>query len=57
MKVHDLMAMLSKADPQATVLVRLDGSIFATDNVDEHQDYNAGSENEFFVLAVEDWPE
>jgi hypothetical protein len=57
MRVKDLIAMLNERDPEAKVLVRMDGSIFGTDNVDEHSDYNDGSEDEFFVLAVDGFPD
>lgn len=54
MTVRELQAQLANWSPDAVVLVRLDGSIFATDNVDEHEDYNDGQEPaEFYVLAVE----
>jgi len=57
MKIKDLIAMLNERNPDAKVLVRMDGSIFGTGNVDEHTDYNDGSEDEFFVLAVDDFPD
>lgn len=57
MKVKDLIAVLNGRNPESIVLVRLDGSIFGTDNIDEHNDYNDGSEDEFFVLAVDDFPD
>jgi hypothetical protein len=57
MKVKDLIAMLSERNPEAKILVRMDGSIFGTDNTDEHNDYNDGSEDEFFILAVDDFPD
>lgn len=57
MKVGDLIALLSGRNPEDKVMVRLDGSIFGTDNLDEHFDYNHEPENEFFVLAVEDFPD
>ena len=57
MKVKDLIALLSGKDPEDKVMVRLDGSIFGTDNLDEHFDYNHESGNEFFILAVDDFPD
>jgi len=57
MRVKDLIALLNERDPEAKVLVRMDGSIFGTDNADEHGDYNHECEDEFFVLAVDDFPD
>jgi hypothetical protein len=38
------------------VLVRLDGSIYPTDNINEHDDYNdGGSPGEVFILANAEW--
>jgi hypothetical protein len=57
MKVGDLIKLLNSVDPNSPVLVRLDGSIFGTDNVDEHIDYNDSPEVEFYILATEDFPD
>lgn len=53
MTVGELMTMLAGRPPNAQVIVMLEGSAFATDNKDEHKDYNA-TENEFYILAT-DW--
>jgi hypothetical protein len=56
-KVKHLKELLSGKDPEAKVLVRMDGSIFGTDSAEEHNNYNHESECEFFVLAVDDFPD
>ena len=53
MKVKDLIEILNKTNPEDIVRVRLDGSIFPTDNVTEHLDYNYFDSGEFYVLALE----
>jgi hypothetical protein len=53
MKVKDLITALKLVNPNVEVLVRYDGSIFSTDNIDEHADYNDGAENEYFILAID----
>jgi hypothetical protein len=55
MKVKDLIKLLENVDPESTVLIRDNGSILPTDNVDEHADYNHESEGEFYILASEEW--
>lgn len=55
MKIKDLIAMLNERNPEAKVLVRMDGSIYGTGNVDVHDDYNHECEDEFFILAVDDF--
>lgn len=59
MTVRELQEMLAKwPHSDAKVVVRVDGSIFGTDNVQEHIDYNdegASEVPEFYVLAVEDF--
>ena len=57
MKVKDLLKLLEGVNPESTVLIRDNGSILPTDNFDEHDDYNHGSEGEFFILASEEWEE
>ena len=53
MKVKELLQFLSAVDPEADILVRIDGSIYPTDNLNEHMDYNDGAEKEVFVLATD----
>jgi nitrite reductase/ring-hydroxylating ferredoxin subunit len=53
MKVSELIELLKRRDPDSQVLVRVDGSIYATDNVDEHKDYNQCSNVEYFILAID----
>ena len=54
---QDLMAMLAKIPPKTKIVVRLDGSIYPTDNVDEFRDYNeyCDEDGEFCILALENW--
>lgn len=53
MKVKDLFKLLEEADPESDLLIRIDGSIYPTDNLEEHEDYNHGSEKEIFILATD----
>ena len=55
MKVKDLLKLLEGVDPESVVLIRDNGSILPTDNFNEHSDYNHESENEFYILASEEW--
>ena len=59
MKVKDLLKLLEGVSPEATVLVRDDGSILPTDNFDEHSDYNENQDDagEFFILVSPNWEE
>ena len=51
MKVHELQSLLQQFKPDAEVCVVIDGSVYPTDNLDEHQDYNDGAEQEFFIIT------
>ena len=56
MTVKELLEILKNVNPETKVLVRLDGSIFPTDNLDEHLDYNNDdSSGEYYILAVEEF--
>lgn len=56
MTVKELLEILKNVNPETKVLVRLDGSIFPTDNLDEHLDYNNdNSSGEYYILAVEEF--
>lgn len=59
MTVGELKALLEKWPEKSVVLVRLDGSVFSTDDGQAHTDYNdlatqESDEPEFFILADED---
>lgn len=54
MKAKELIELLNKMNPESKVLVRVDGSIYGTDNVEEHIDYN-GKDDEFFILATDEF--
>ena len=55
MKVKDLIKLLKNTNPESTVLVRVDGSIYPTDNVDEHQDYNHDNDQPtYYILTLGD---
>jgi hypothetical protein len=53
MKAKELIEIL-QINPEAEVLVRLDGSIYPTDGLLEHKAYNKEIDNEVFVLALEE---
>jgi hypothetical protein len=57
MKVKELKDLLQTANPDAELLIRLDGSIYPTSPVEETDDYNHGndtfSSKEFFIVAEE----
>ena len=53
MKAKELIEIL-QINPEAEVLVRLDGSIYPTDELLDHKAYNKDIENEVFVLALEE---
>jgi hypothetical protein len=55
LKAKELIQILHSMNPESKILVRLDGSIFPTDNLDEHNDYNCDSPDEYYILALEDW--
>jgi hypothetical protein len=59
MKVKDLIALLSNLEPDVVVRVESGGSIYATDNLKQHTEYNgeANEIGEFFVMTVDSWPE
>ena len=57
MKVKDLVSLLSGKDPEAKVFVRIDGSIYGTDVLHEQEDYNDDSDGEFYVCAVDWFPD
>ena len=53
MKVIELWNLLSQWNPEAEVIVRVDGSYYPTDNKDEHGDFNDGQEpHEFVILTM-----
>ena len=57
-KVKELLEILKNVNPETKVLVRFDGSIFPTDNLDEHLDYNYDTTNspgEYYILAMEEF--
>lgn len=54
MTVRELQLLLAKRNPDAEVVVMLEGSAYKTDNNDEHVDYNSAGQQDFFVLAMED---
>jgi hypothetical protein len=57
-KVKELLEILKNVNPETKILVRLDGSIFPTDNLDEHLDYNhdiTDSNGEYYILALEEF--
>lgn len=53
MKIRNLIKLLSQWDPDANVLIRVDGSIHELDNEDEHDNYNLDATEDYFILAVE----
>ena len=53
MKVKDLLKLLEGVDPESDVLICDNGSILATDNVNEHNDYNHDPERGFYIVAKE----
>lgn len=56
MIVKELLEILKNVNPDTKVLVRLDGSIFPTDVLDEHLNYNNDdSSGEYYILAVEEF--
>lgn len=55
MKVKELLELLKDVDPESVVMIRDNGSILPTDTFDEHSIYNHESENEFYILASEEW--
>jgi hypothetical protein len=57
-KVKELLEILKTVNPETKILVRLDGSIFPTDNLDEHLDYNhdiTDSNGGYYILALEEF--
>jgi hypothetical protein len=57
MKVRELSALLAPADPEAEVLMRLDGSIYPTAPAAETADYNHGNDTaEYFIVTDVDFP-
>ena len=53
MKVKNLIALLNNRNPEAIVLVRMDGSEMDVDGLELIDDN--GVEDEFFILAVDDF--
>jgi hypothetical protein len=52
MTVGELLDLLKDAELDAEVLIRMDGSIFPTDNIFEHRDYN-DFEEDVYILATD----
>lgn len=54
MKAKELIQIL-KLNPEAEVLVCLEGSVFPTTTLSEHIEYNQDVDDEVFVLALEEF--
>ncbi len=57
MKVKDLISMLSKSDPDFTIVVNCDGSVFGLDDTSMEDQLDDYAENkEFAIIASDEAP-